>query len=939
MMEIFSFFVFVTLFFQVPGKITPELTTILYNASSDEKIFVIVHMNTEYPYAQLEGMTPQEKCVVFRNIALNSQKTVIEYLKSLPDEIAEICGQFWIFNGFHLKATKDVIEELAKRDDIKFICHNGTVQIDYYPNEEVESRNPEWNISKIMADSCWLWGFSGSGVIVGHIDTGVFTTHPALDGKWLSPYWFDAVNGQSSPYDDHSHGTHTMGIICGGDGYGPFTDDVGIAYGVQYIPTKAIDASGSGQYVWIDGCMQYLADLKEQGINIRVINNSWGGSNGSDLHFWNAVLNWKNLGIFSAFANGSSGPGSGTVGSPASYPTGAGTGATDNSDNIASFSSRGPSPNISPINDPQYWYYPNWNLLKPDISAPGVNIRSCDNNGGYVSYGGSTFSVPHITGGIAVLLQKNPNLTVNELYDLLRNYCDHPSQGAPYPNNNYGWGRINVWHSLQEVPPTNQPFIVLLRNQVVNDNNGNGKLDPGEDAGIICYIKNRGGAQASNVQAKLRTTSNYITIIDSMYNYDTIYAGDSVDNSSDPFDVSTLETTPPGHMADFQLVLVSAESTWVRNFSLRVGIAPGMIIWGPKILPNFPASQFIYGVAYDRLGDRIYVLDFYSNSIRHYSSDSFVTYYGAITGPEDSLTDISYSLYDDALCVCALNPKIIWKINKTTGTILRQFSNPANDYPAGLAFKSPNTMWFADRRTALGNTQLIYIGDTMGVATQYNSPVQGYYNSRCLAYDSLGDSFVQIQTWYDGSGTVLDSVGVVEMSGTPPILTGNRFLLYPSWHIRGIEFDPRDGNYWITIVFADGARNQIVKVKGFYAPELKLEEIERAKITKQNGLTFLPNPFRNHLTIKFQIPKPKSQSASGGPNDSKIRNPQSEISLRVYDATGRLVRQWDYQTMRLSDQIIWSGDGDLGRRLPAGIYFIQFKYAEKLFLHKVVKIK
>jgi len=109
----------------VPGKMTPELVEILKNTPPQEKVFVIVHMNTEYPYDQIQGMTPGDKCQVFKNVAENSQEPVIQYLSSLPKEKVEIGGRYWIFNGFHLKATKDVIEELARRDDIWFI---GTCQ-------------------------------------------------------------------------------------------------------------------------------------------------------------------------------------------------------------------------------------------------------------------------------------------------------------------------------------------------------------------------------------------------------------------------------------------------------------------------------------------------------------------------------------------------------------------------------------------------------------------------------------------------------------------------------------------------------------------------------------------------------------------------------------------------------------------------------------------
>ncbi|MGQ9465584.1 MAG: T9SS type A sorting domain-containing protein, partial [bacterium] len=446
-------------------------------------------------------------------------------------------------------------------------------------------------------------------------------------------------------------------------------------------------------------------------------------------------------------------------------------------------------------------------------------------------------------------------------------------------------------------------------------NNGNGKLDPGENAGIVTYVKNTGGVAATNVQGLLRTTSPYITIADSTYTYGTLAPNDSANNASDPYDISVHASTPPGTMANFQLVLIAAETTWTRNFSYQVGVAPGEIIWGPKSLPNFPTSQFIYGVAYDRLGDRIYVLDFYSNSIRYYSSDSFVTYYGAITGPADSVTDITYSRIGDGLYVCAFNPKTVWKINKSSGAILRQFNNPANDYPVGLALMSPNTMWFADRRSALGGVQLMYIGDTLGTATQYNSPVQGYYNTRCLAYDSLGNSFVNVQTWFNSDGTVLDSVGVVEMQGQPPILTGRRFLLNPGWNIRGIEFDPRDGNYWITIVQISGTYvNQIVKVKGFYTPLTPVEEAEKENVTQYKLLKVVPNPAKNFLL--FYI------------NPDNLKHNY----LSIYDISGRLVARVQFN--KGDKTIPWNPRRD--GSLADGVYFVSLEKDDGVITQKFI---
>jgi len=439
------------LFLNLPfmGKLTPELQ--LAVLTPKEKVTVIVHMVQEYPYDDIKNLSIHERAQVFKDIAKASQQPLIDYLKQFPEKVDSI-RQFWVFNGFYLKATKDIIEEIARGDDVWFISHNAKVELPPIESgEEIPYRAIEWNVRKIMADSCWNAGYIGAGIYIGHIDTGVDFGHPALQGHW-SGKWRDCVNGQPNPYDDHNHGTHTCGTLCGGDGFGSFTEDIGVAPGTRIVAAKSFNQSGSGQYVWVDAAMQWMADLKaDSGIDIRVVNNSWGSSSTTDLHFWNICNTWKSLGILPAFAVGGSGPGAGTVGIPANYPLNIGSGATDSNDNIASFSSRGPAPNQNPWNDPQYWYRPDWNRIKPDIAAPGVSVRSSVLGNGYQTWSGTSMAVPHICGSVAILCQANPNLTVREIYNILLNNADHPSQGAPYPNNNYGWGRLNIWKSLQTV--------------------------------------------------------------------------------------------------------------------------------------------------------------------------------------------------------------------------------------------------------------------------------------------------------------------------------------------------------------------------------------------------------------------------------------------------------------------------------------------------------
>ncbi len=455
----------------------------------------------------------------------------------------------------------------------------------------------------------------------------------------------------------------------------------------------------------------------------------------------------------------------------------------------------------------------------------------------------------------------------------------------------------------------------MTNTDVVNDNNGNGNLDPGENAGIVTYITNSGNQPATNVQGKLRTTCTYISITDSTYGYGTLTAGQSANNIADPYDVQVQSFCPAGTVADFQLVLAAVETTWTYIFSLQVGTAPGTIIWGPKPLPDFPAVGFVYGVAFDRLGDRIYVNDAYGRIIHEFSSDSFVTFQTEIAAPDTNLSDIAYSRYDDKFYVTGWYLKQVWKINKSTGAVLRQFATPAYDYPVGLAFKPPNTMWYADRGSMLGATQLMYIGDTLGNTTQYNSPVQGYYNSRCVAYDSLGNTFIQAHTWFDASGSYIDSVGVVEYANTiPPTLTGRRFLLNAGWNIRGIEADPRDGNYWITIPQGGSSLNMIVKVKGFYVPAIDVQEQVKGPGASRILLAIAPNPATSNVV--FQV------------------NPSSVADLKIFDVCGRIVNRINLNAG--PQDIRWNRRDATNMKVADGVYFVRVETEDGTSTQKLV---
>ena len=289
-----------------------------------------------------------------------------------------------------------------------------------------------------------------------------------------------------------------------------------------------------------------------------MVSNSWGSSDSQDTTFLPFVRAWHQFDIIPVFANGNSGPSSGSAGTPGNFPNVIGVGATDISDNIASFSSRGPAPNQYPWSDTTLWSRPDWNFIKPDISAPGVNVRSSVPGGGYDSWDGTSMATPHVTGVIALMFEMNPSLDYHTIYDILTNYgVDHPA-GHTYPNNDYGWGRLNALLAIENTPGLNSPYLRVLTPQFDDaSGNNNGRPDPGETVDMYVPLRNL-GLDVANVTATISSDDPDITILDNSSNYGTVYRDSTA--QGDGFSFSVDSTRRPGLPADF-VISISGQDT------------------------------------------------------------------------------------------------------------------------------------------------------------------------------------------------------------------------------------------------------------------------------------------------------------------------------------------------------------------------------------------
>jgi uncharacterized repeat protein (TIGR01451 family) len=375
---------------------------------------------------------------------------------------------FWVANMIWVRGDRALLEELAARPDVFHIYANPTVHFEE-PGRQPSSLPDtiEWNIIKVHAPDVWSLGYTGQGVVVSGGDTGYQWDHPALKSKyrgWLGTFanhnynWHDAIHsgggvcGADSlePCDDFGHGTHTMGTMVGDDGG---SNQIGMAPGAKWIGCRNMD-QGNGTPDRYTECFQWfiaptnLADQNPDPSKApHVINNSWScpPSEGcTDPNVLQTIVeNTRAAGIEVVVSAGNSGSACSTVDAPAAiYDASFSVGATDMSDNIAGFSSRGPVT------------VDGSNRLKPDVSAPGVGVRSSVPTDSYEIFDGTSMAGPHVAGLVALLLSANPGIARDP--DAIEPFITSSAvprtttqtcggvPGNAIPNNTYGWGRVDA---------------------------------------------------------------------------------------------------------------------------------------------------------------------------------------------------------------------------------------------------------------------------------------------------------------------------------------------------------------------------------------------------------------------------------------------------------------------------------------------------------------
>jgi subtilisin family serine protease len=414
---------------------------------------------------------------VIEALKFNAEQTQPAFKSELDalKQAGELTGYtaYWIENLFVIQATKSFIESLRDRSDVKYVTENfrpeliEPIMTDGRDRErnplDTETTTPGQDAIR-ATEVNRLLGITGQGVLVANCDTGVDGTHPALASRWrgltepAAECWRDALGSAPSfPVDGNGHGTHVMGTITGRAISGPDTNTVGSAPNAKWIATNSINQGvGSAfdndiiaDYQWFadpDGNVGTLDDVPD------VIQNSWGVFTGLGyaqcFDFWNTVItNCEAAGPVITWSAGNESTSG--LRSPAIYSLNAyqifSVGAVDATNfgwpyPLASFSSQGPTPctPASPDN------------IKPEISAPGVDVYSSIPGGGYSgSYSGTSMAGPHVAGVVALMREACPNCDHITIKDAIMTTAH--DLGAVGQDNQFGHGFIDAYDAVTAV--------------------------------------------------------------------------------------------------------------------------------------------------------------------------------------------------------------------------------------------------------------------------------------------------------------------------------------------------------------------------------------------------------------------------------------------------------------------------------------------------------
>ena len=446
-------------------------------------------LNTQF---DLQSVSVHDR-IIFLNQSLkskatNAQEPVIAFIKSRlgnTDGASAIVKQFHIINMMIIDADASLIDEIAALPQVEHIESNERFFITPIPIVEKQQGTSrvvgghEPGLEAIHAPFMWNLGYTGLGRKLFTCDTGVWPVHPAIKrqfrGNYLPQSWCWKGFDSETPVDKpDAHGTHVTGTVLGLDTL--TADTIGVAFNASYMAADPIveDVADIKPVSVILEAFQYAINPDGNDATSNdvpdVICNSWGIGDSiaagicTEPYIVDLFSALDVAGIAVEFSAGNEGPGAGTIGLPqyvtfdslSIFTVGALNAATSSLP-IASFSSRGPTS----CDVQESW------KIKPEVSAPGVNVRSSVQWDQYAEYSGTSMAGPHVAGAVLLLKEAFPLLNGRQLLNAL--YQTATDLGDAGEDNTYGRGIINLETAYNflasqytPVPPNTSPFDISI---------------------------------------------------------------------------------------------------------------------------------------------------------------------------------------------------------------------------------------------------------------------------------------------------------------------------------------------------------------------------------------------------------------------------------------------------------------------------------------------
>ena len=478
--------------------------------------------------------------------------------------------RYWLIDSIAGTVELSLIHNLLELPGVVFIELDGILEI------KMEDVVPAHGVDLVWQDT----GYTGAGVTMAIIDTGIDGNHSGLDDldddnstndtKVIA--FYDAINNPGAtngseifPYDDNGHGTHCAGITAGTGA--PTFQHVGVAPHANLVGVKVLSGSGSGSFAQVMAGMQWTVEKRHE-FNIRAASMSLGGPGpiewtSAEEESVNRMANEMMRSGVALFIAAGNSAGSATIGTPGSAEDVITVGALDKDTAIAVYSSQGPTEE---------------GRIKPNLAFVGSSVNAPDANtgDGYVALSGTSMATPGAAGVGVLMFQANPDLSPFDIRNIMQEtstyrqchymFANEPCAEDLIPknrqNNVYGHGHVNAQPSVEEAANYHYELSMSLNVTLESEYGMDNRVHIGQGDSIVFNLE--GGIQ----RVQWRTWD----MRDNWMDLAEFSVGDETFEVTHGLLVDRLRFLPNNTVEGDQVVLVRAISGDEASTNLAVGI-------------------------------------------------------------------------------------------------------------------------------------------------------------------------------------------------------------------------------------------------------------------------------------------------------------------------------------------------------------------------------